>query len=92
MASSLLQRRLLQTASRFIQRNISTSGVRCNANPTEESTANRAVQNVFDTHIVEDLHGMTAAEILAETGTRKDSKMRHFTGVFLSSKFVVQPG
>jgi NADH dehydrogenase (ubiquinone) Fe-S protein 2 len=32
-------------------------------------------------HTVEDLHHMSALEALAETGTRKDSTMRHFTGM-----------
>jgi NADH dehydrogenase (ubiquinone) Fe-S protein 2 len=31
-------------------------------------------------HTVEDLHGMSAVDILAETGTSKDTAMRHFTG------------
>jgi len=35
----------------------------------------------FDYHTVEDLQGMTAQEILAESGTRQDEKMRHFTGM-----------
>ena len=34
----------------------------------------------FDYHTVEDLHGMSAAEILS--GPEEDSKMRHFTGMF----------
>ena len=37
-------------------------------------------KNVFDTHTVEDLHGMHATDILAEAGTAKEAKMRHFTG------------
>lgn len=37
-------------------------------------------KHVFDTHIVEDLHGMHASDILAETGSRKEAKIRHFTG------------
>lgn len=35
----------------------------------------------FDYHTVEDFQGMTAQEILAESGTRQDEKMRHFTGM-----------
>ena len=35
---------------------------------------------MFDHHTVEDLHNMSATEVLAETGTRKDAQMRHFTG------------
>jgi NADH dehydrogenase (ubiquinone) Fe-S protein 2 len=87
MASALLRRCLPPTTTRTIQRYISTTAARYHASQTEE-VENRAVQNAFDTHTVEDLHGMTAAEILAETGTRKDSKMRHFTGMFLFPKLL----
>jgi hypothetical protein len=38
---------------------------------------------VFDYHTVEDLHGMDAADILADPISRPDSKMRHFTGEFV---------
>lgn len=40
----------------------------------------RVVKSVFDTHTVEDLHGMSASEILAETGSRAEASLRHFTG------------
>lgn len=33
-------------------------------------------------HTVEDLHSMDAKTVLAETGTRKDATMRHFTGMY----------
>ena len=32
---------------------------------------------------------MSASEILAETGTRADTKLRHFTGAYVSFFFVV---
>ena len=35
---------------------------------------------VFNRNIAEDLQGVFASEILAESGTRKDTQMRHFTG------------
>ena len=35
-----------------------------------------------DFHTVEDLQGMTALDLLSETGTRKDGQMRHFTGTY----------
>lgn len=35
---------------------------------------------MFDYHTVEDLHGMSTAEILEEQGTEQERKMRHFTG------------
>jgi NADH dehydrogenase (ubiquinone) Fe-S protein 2 len=71
MASALLRRLVLP--KRAISRSISTSPARW----TPEVT-----KNPLDTHTVEDLHGMSAAEILAETGTRADTKLRHFTGAF----------
>lgn len=40
----------------------------------------RATKHAFDTHVVEDLQGRSAQDILAETGARKESTMRHFTG------------
>ncbi|KAE9395202.1 hypothetical protein BT96DRAFT_997887 [Gymnopus androsaceus JB14] len=42
------------------------------------------VKNVFEYHTVEDLQGMYGSEILAETGSRADAKMRHFAGEFAS--------
>lgn len=33
-----------------------------------------------DVHTVEDIHHLTAEEALAETGTRRDATLRHFTG------------
>jgi NADH dehydrogenase (ubiquinone) Fe-S protein 2 len=79
MASILLRRRLAPTATRVIQRHISTTVARRDANIPEKIT-NREIQNIHETHVVE---GMTAEEILAETGSGKDSKMRHFTGTLL---------
>ena len=76
MASVLLRRRLAPTATRVIQRHISTTVARRDASIPEKIT-NREIQNIHETHVVD---GMTAEEILAETGTGKDSKMRHFTG------------
>ncbi|KAG1747722.1 hypothetical protein EDB19DRAFT_1686490 [Suillus lakei] len=43
------------------------------------SSVARRQQEVHETHTVEDLHGMSAADILKETGTRADAKLRHFT-------------
>lgn len=37
----------------------------------------------LDVNTVEDIHHLTAAEALAETGTRRDATLRHFTGEFL---------
>jgi NADH dehydrogenase (ubiquinone) Fe-S protein 2 len=33
----------------------------------------------MDSHTVEELHSMSAEEILKEGGTRKEASMRHFT-------------
>jgi NADH dehydrogenase (ubiquinone) Fe-S protein 2 len=60
-------------ASRQLLRNISSSA------SLFQAGLETPAKSVFDYHAVEDLHGMNAAEILAEQ-TRADSKMRHFTG------------
>ncbi|KAG6891621.1 NADH:ubiquinone oxidoreductase 49kD subunit [Termitomyces sp. T32_za158] len=79
MASSLLFRSIARSArastSRLLRREISSSSVLAQAQPTTES----ATKNVFDYHVVEDLHGITAEELLADQIGRKESKMRHFT-------------
>ena len=49
--------------------------------PAEVKQSALGAVGVFDTHTVEDLHGLSAADILAESGSaRHDSQMRHFTG------------
>ncbi|KAG5644976.1 NADH:ubiquinone oxidoreductase 49kD subunit [Asterophora parasitica] len=78
--ASLLLRSLARTSrttasSRLLRRNISASTI-VKAEPTPTDTATK---NVFDYHTVEDLHGMSAQEILSDPEGRKDSKMRHFT-------------
>jgi hypothetical protein len=37
----------------------------------------------LDVHTVEDIHHLTAEEALAETGTRRDAVLKHFTGTFV---------
>ena len=94
MASTLLRRQLAQAArlpprpaassSLLTSRHISSTTPALVQQHTDPSASaqTRGVKNVFDTHTVEDLQGMHAADILAETGTRKDAQMRHFTGEF----------
>ena len=77
MASTLLRslRRTSRStpASRLLSRQLSTSlAVR------QDNLTTPDVKTGFDYHTVEDLHGMSAREIL--TGPTDDSKMRHFTG------------
>ena len=79
MASVLLRRQLV-LPKRTVFRSFSTSPARWK--PEVQPT--NGARNPFETHTVEDLHGMSAAEILAETGTRADAKLRHFTGMFVS--------
>lgn len=50
-------------------------------NPSRNSSGTPAGSAFDRPHTVEDLHGMSAVDILSETGTRKDTAMRHFTGV-----------
>jgi hypothetical protein len=77
MASVLLRRRLAHNIS-FAQRRLlsSTSSVLAQAAPQANT---RSGQDAFNRHIAEGLQGVSASEILAETGTRKDAQMRHFT-------------
>lgn len=77
MASTLLRRQLALPKCNFF-RAFSSSATRCGP----EVQSNNGGKNVFETHTVEDLHGMSASDILAESGTRADSKLRHFTGGF----------
>lgn len=76
MASSLL-RRQFALSKRSAFRSFSSTSARWR--PEQIQPGGR---NVFDTHTVEDLHGMSASDILAESGTRADSKLRHFTGTY----------
>ena len=77
MASTLL-RRQLALPRRSLLRSFSSSVALRQSEVVQPDT--NSAKNVYDTHTVEDLHGMSAAEILKETGTRADTKLRHFTG------------
>lgn len=86
MASALLRRQLAHKIA-LPRRCLfsSTSSVLAQAAPQSQSqstttTTTPGGKNVFSRHIAEDLQGVTASEILAESGTRKDAQMRHFTG------------
>ena len=76
MASLLLRSLARSTSapSRLICRNLSAT-TRRQAEPTIDPQ-----KNVFDYHTVEDLQGVSTAELLQEAGTEKERKMRHFTG------------
>ncbi len=77
MASALLRSaaRITRTTktSRLSARSLSVTSRSQNEDRTD------AKKSGFDYHTVEDLHGMTAHEILS--GPKEDPKMRHFTGV-----------
>jgi NADH dehydrogenase (ubiquinone) Fe-S protein 2 len=81
MASTLL-RRQLALPTRSLLRSFSSSVA--SRQPEVVQPGTNGAKNVFQTHTVEDLHGMSAAEILTETGTRADAKFRHFTGEWTS--------
>jgi len=40
------------------------------------------ISSALDVHTVEDIHHLTAEQALAETGTRRDATLRHFTGEY----------
>jgi hypothetical protein len=77
MASILLRRQLRQNAARFLRRHVSSTAARQYA--IADTSKGTGIRSVQDTHIVEDLQGMSAADILSEDGSR-NTKMRHFTG------------
>jgi NADH dehydrogenase (ubiquinone) Fe-S protein 2 len=87
MASVLLRRQLARNIS-FANRRLfaSTSSVLAQAAPQGQTATTLGSKNTFNKHIAEDLQGVSASEILAESGTRKDAQMRHFTGedIFVS--------
>ncbi|KAG1747706.1 Ndufs2, NADH:ubiquinone oxidoreductase 49 kd subunit [Suillus lakei] len=76
MASTLL-RRQLALPRRSLLRSFSSSVARRQPEVVQPGT--NGTNNLYETHTVEDLHGMNAADILKETGTRADAKFRHFT-------------
>ena len=87
----MLRRHMARAATRlfvpsfkpsFASRALSGTPALFQAEPVAENVSPQTAsgRNVLDTHTVEDLHGMTASDILLETGTRKDAQMRHFTG------------
>ena len=91
MASILLRRRLVHNVG-LAQRRLlsSTPSALAQAAPPGPSASTLAGKDALKSrHIAEDLGGVSASEILAESGTRKDAQMRHFTGediVFLSCR------
>lgn len=103
MASTLLRRQLARVPQRLAassntpsivaRRTLSTTPTVLQAEQVPRTSSGKTV---YDAHVVEDLHGMHASEILVETGTRQDAQMRHFTGaccsVLLGSALLTRPG
>ena len=64
-----------------VEATTSASAERRRTAPTaSDSAQTTGAKNVFEFHTVEDLQGMSAVDLLSETGTRGSSQMRHFTG------------
>lgn len=91
MASVLLRRHIARSAPRAAihnyasssKRALQTSAILRQAEPLNtDSEHTTDAKTLMDYHTVEDLQAMTAADVLAETGTRKNAQMRHFTGVY----------
>jgi len=96
MASALLRRRLAHNAGLARQRRLfsSTFSVLAQAAPQGQGSSPTTAtapggSNAFNRHIAEGLQGVSASEILAESGTRKDAQMRHFTGEGYANFFVL---
>lgn len=97
MASTILRRQLSRaprlvpsssclSGSPLIARRQLSSSPQTNAQHIEEPSLgarSTGAKNVFETHTVEDLKGIPHTDILAETGTRRDAEMRHFTGMLI---------
>ena len=87
LASQILRRNIARAPSaaarRFISRSPATAAAEPTSTPGGRPGFAPSGRSVFDTHTVEELQGMSARDILHETGSRKDSQMRHFTGVFI---------
>ncbi|KAH9082266.1 NADH-ubiquinone oxidoreductase [Lactarius deliciosus] len=81
MASALLRRQLARNIGLPHRRFLSRSSLAlASQDPT---TATHGGKSAYAKHIAEDLQGISASEILAESGTRKDAQMRHFTSEIL---------
>jgi NADH dehydrogenase (ubiquinone) Fe-S protein 2 len=99
MASALLRRQLAHKIA-FLPRRCrlfsSTSSVLAEAAPQPQPQESQSTttpgpgggKNVFSRHIAEDLQGVSASDVLAESGTRKDAQMRHFTGEWIWCLFL----
>lgn len=98
MASTLFCRQLARTSQRLAsptslssfasRRAISNSAVRQFASPVEDDGPRTpSGRKVIDTHILEELHGMNAADVLAENSGRPETQMRHFTGTYFPEVF-----
>lgn len=83
MVATLLCRQLARSAPRAniiassSRRTLTASALRRQAEPTQEFEK----KSLLDVHTVEDLQKMTAADLLAESGSSR-GQMRHFTGEF----------
>jgi NADH dehydrogenase (ubiquinone) Fe-S protein 2 len=81
-----LRRELARAPGRFARRALSTTP-RVASVPAQDRVAGTGkfgARYAMDTHTVEDLQGLSAAEILAEHDGRREKQMRHFTGACAS--------
>src|SRR5258708_3794930 len=85
MASALLRRQLARNIGLSHHRFLSRSSLALAQSASQGQTT--ATHGAYTKHIAEDLQGISASEILAESGTRKDAQMRHFTGEILWFSF-----
>jgi len=80
MASTMLRRQLCSRFPRIPQRSLSSTSAVRQLSQAQQAAQTTGAKNVSETHTVEDLQDMHASDILAETGSRKEAKIRHFTG------------
>ena len=61
---------------------MTSSAIRQAAEPLAQEHEKYEKKSLMDIHTVEDLQRMTAADLLAEPGSKR-GQMRHFTGMFI---------
>jgi len=95
VAPLIARRQLLSTSTRASLAAATEDDVFRSGRPTPEQEARmklemsgkdvaktQRISSPLDVHTVEDIHHLTAEEALAETGTRRDATLRHFTGKY----------
>ncbi|TFK56830.1 Ndufs2, NADH:ubiquinone oxidoreductase 49 kd subunit [Heliocybe sulcata] len=83
MASTLLRRQLGRSARSFARRHISTTSPVLATTTSSGADASGVPaggsKDIYNSHTVEDMQGLSAHELLKERASRPERQMRHFT-------------